>query len=169
MKRQHWSDRPRTLGAQIDRMRHRRPQFELMAQRSDGVIWRGPLRPLQCVYVIDILWQPQTADRPYVFLVDPPLAPREGATFDDIPHLIYNPDNPADSALCLFDPAEGEWNNMMLIADTTVAWASRWLYFYELWHFDGIWRGGGVGPDTRRQARAAAVHRPAGGDARDEA
>jgi len=46
----------------------------------------------------------------------------------------------------------------MWIADTTMLWAAKWLYFYELWHFDGVWRGGGVGPATIAEARTAAVH-----------
>lgn len=45
------------------------------------------------------------------------------------------------SALCLFDPDTGEWDNTNLIADTTVVWASEWLHHYELWHVTGEWHG----------------------------
>ena len=59
----------------------------------------------------------------------------------EIPHLIFNHEDPELSALCLFDPDAGEWDSTMLIADTTVPWAAEWLHHYELWRVDGVWRG----------------------------
>jgi len=161
-------ERDRSIGAQIDRMRCRWPEFDA-AQRCDGVVWSGPLRPIQRVYSVAVAWRPLWMPCPYVTLVDPPLRPRAGGRFDDIHHLLYAKDDPAQSALCLFDPNGGEWDPSMLIADTTIPWATHWLYFYELWHFDGVWRGGGVGPSTVAEARRAAFRGTQGGDASDPA
>ena len=36
----------------------------------------------------------------------------------------------------------------MLLAKTTVPWASRWLYYYELWLVTGKWLGGGIAHST---------------------
>jgi hypothetical protein len=75
---------------------------------------------------------------------------------------MFNSKDPELSGLCLFDPEGREWSNKLLIADTTMRWVAEWLMYYELWHFDGIWRGGGVGPESIAEARAAAVYRETG-------
>ena len=107
--------------------------------------------------------------RPHVILLDPPLRPRKGGKFEEIPHLMFYSEHPELSALCLFDPEGREWSNKLLIADTTMRWAAEWLMYYELWHFDGVWRGGGVGPENIAEARAAAVYRETGQLATDAA
>ena len=66
-----------------------------------------------------------------------------------------------------FDPKGGEWSNKQLIADTTIPWAAEWLMYYELWHYDGVWLGGGVGFESTAEARAAAVYRETGKLAED--
>ncbi|WP_230312598.1 hypothetical protein [Paracoccus lichenicola] len=92
---------------------------------------------------------------PYVFVQAPKLRPRAGASFADIPHLLFNSEAPENSALCLFDPKGSEWDATMLIADTTVPWASEWLHHYECWHLDGIWRGPNApGPISVGEMRA---------------
>jgi hypothetical protein len=54
----------------------------------------------------------------------------------DLPH-VYE-----DDVLCLH--LAGEWTADMLIATTTVPWASEWLLHYEIWlSTDGTWCGGG--------------------------
>lgn len=93
-------------------------------------------------YKVGVQWDwRDTKSIPHVFILEPKLRPRAGMAFYDIPHLLFNAEVPEDSALCLFDPEGREWNATMLIADTTVPWASEWLHHYECWHFDGIWRG----------------------------
>jgi hypothetical protein len=84
-------------------------------------------------------------DRPYVVVSDPPIAPRLGLTYEDIPHLMFSAKEPTRSGLCLFDPAGREWTPADLIAETTIAWSAEWLHFYELWHLCGAWLGPGVG------------------------
>src|SRR4051812_14506689 len=107
----------------------------------------GPLRGLQKPYLVAVHWDYTREEKPYVILREPRLYPRQGATFDQIPHLIFNSEQPELSGLCLFDPEGKEWSNKLLIADTTIPWAAEWLGYYELWHLEGVWRGSGVGPE----------------------
>lgn len=152
--------RPRSLGAQRARMA-RWPQMQFIEHGGGIVSWCGPIRGYQRPYVIEIFWDSTARSKPHVVLRDPPLRPRDGGTFEEVPHLMFNSENPARSGLCLFDPDGGEWSSNRLIADTTVVWAAEWLLYYELWHVDGVWRGGGVGYESVAEARAATVHRTA--------
>jgi hypothetical protein len=69
---------------------------------------------------------------PVVRVLDPPLQPdAEGV----LPHLFR------EGTLCLHE--RHEWRPDMLIVDTTMAWTSEWLYFYELWLGTGLWFGDG--------------------------
>lgn len=138
------------------------PQFTFEQLRGSMVRWQGDVRGFQKWYVIAVYWDHQHTDRPYVVLREPALRPLEGGTFEEIPHLMFYSEYPELSGLCLFDPERGEWSNKLLIADTTILWAAEWLLYYELWHFDGVWRGGGVGPQSVAEARAAAVYRETG-------
>jgi len=136
--------------------------------RSEAMVsWRGLIRGAQKQYVIEVLWESTRSEKPYVVLRDPPLRPREGMSFEQIPHLIFNRDRPDLSGLCLFDPSGSQWSNKLLIADTTIPWAAEWLFYYELWHVDGKWLGGGVGPESIAEAWAAALYREAKELARD--
>lgn len=156
MKGLSFHSRPRSIGAQIDRMR-RWPNF-VAHRRGNAVMWKGRLRGFQKFYNVGVIWGLSDQDRPYVFLIDPPLRPREGGTYEEIPHLMFDAEDPPSSGLCLFDPEGKEWSDHMLIADTTIPWAARWLYYYELWHYDGEWRGGGVGAESVAKARNEAVY-----------
>jgi len=153
--------RPRTLGAQCARMSARWPELEYRDFRGDFVSWRGPLRGLQKQHVVEAFWDSTSPEKPYVVVRAPTLRPREGMTFEQIPHLMFYSKEPTFSGLCLFDPDGQEWSNKLLIADTTIVWAAEWLQYYELWHVDGIWRGGGIGFESIAEARATAIHREA--------
>lgn len=122
------------------------------------MVWRGYVRGFQRDYRIQVQWNWTVAKAPpYVFVLDPPIKPRPNSNFVDLPHLIYNEDKPADSALCLFDPDTGEWHDRLLIADTTVPWTSEWLHHYELWHVTGVWSGPNApGPISVGEIRRAA-------------
>lgn len=145
----------RSSHAQIGAMRRTRPDF-FSQREGDGCLWWiGNVRPRQKVYRISIMWWPGRIDRPYVQVRDPKIRPRAGASFEDIPHLMFNGDDPALSGLCLFDPDGREWTPADLIADTTVPWACEWLHYYELWHMSGEWRGPSVGHHTIAEMRAA--------------
>jgi hypothetical protein len=157
-----YQQKPRSVGAQNARMAGRWPDFKFNVINKELVAWDGPIRGAQKWYEVRLLWLVDGSYRPYVFLIDPPLRPRDGGTFDQIPHLLFDGDNPARSGLCLFDPDGGEWSNRLLIADTTIPWAAEWLLYYELWHLSGGWRGGGVGYESIAEARAASFYRQTG-------
>lgn len=137
------SKKPRSVQVQLKRMEHRWPDLIPKLISGDRVIaWIGPLRGFQMKYKVAVIWGWQNPRAtPLVHVLDPPITPRPGTDFIDLPHLNYDHQAPEDSALCLFDPAASEWDNTMLIADRIVPWASEWLYYYEVWHLDGVWRG----------------------------
>lgn len=62
----------------------------------------------------------------------------EGRT---LPHTF------ADGTLCLH--LADDWNDGMLIADSTVPWAAEWLAYYEIWKATGEWHGGGEWPPSQ--------------------
>lgn len=151
--------RPRSFRrAQIREMKRRWPTFAVESCARGTIVWVGKLRGFQRFYVVKITWNVTKNYKPYVCLLDPPLRPRRDGSFESIPHLIFDCQDPPSSGLCLYNPGSGEWSNRMLIAATTVPWAAQWLFYYELWHYDGNWRGGGVGPESVGQARAEALH-----------
>lgn len=154
-----YHERPRSLGAQRARMMARWPQFQFNQLQGTMVSWEGPIRGFQKQHRIEIFWDPAGLEKPYVVLRNPELKPREGRPYEEIPHLLFYSDRPELSGLCLFDPEGEEWSKKLLIANTTVVWAGEWLLYYELWHVDGIWRGGGVGAENIAESRAAAVYR----------
>ncbi len=131
------------------------PDFAGEKMANGTLYWFGPLRPKAQLYTVSILWKPGAMDRPYVVIEDPPISPRPGGTFEQIPHLMFYKEKPEQSGLCLFDPDGGEWSRANLIADTTVRWASEWLAYYELWHLTGEWLAPSVGPESVAHMNAA--------------
>jgi hypothetical protein len=162
-----YHQRARKLGAQRAKMERHWPLFRFEQLKGSMVRWIGKMRGFQKWYLIAVYWDAEGPERPHVILIDPPLRPRAGRRVEEIPHLMFHSKDPELSALCLFDPEGREWSNKLLIADTTMRWVAEWLMYYELWHFDGIWRGGGVGPESIAEARAAAVYRETGQLAQD--
>lgn len=145
----------RSAHAQLKAMQKLWPDFKGQRLESGVLLWQGPLKPKAKVYDIAVLWKPGDMERPYVFLLDPALQPRDGATFEDVPHLIFNEETPERSGFCLFDPDGNEWTDGNLIAETTIYWASEWLAYYELWHLTGKWLGPSVGYESVAQIKAA--------------
>lgn len=144
----------RSSDAQLRAMATQWPDFA-GAKMPDGTLcWRGPLRPKAQVYAVSIIWKPGAMSLPYVMIDDPPLHPREGFAFAEIPHLIYFYEKPELSGLCLFDPEGKEWTPADLIAATTVHWTAEWLAYYELWHLTGEWLAPGVGYESVAQMHA---------------
>lgn len=144
----------------MERARRRSPQAQILAMRKDWpgfahhkfgdgtMVWGGVLRPQAQQYYVEVLWNPKLLDRPFVFIREPEIAPRAGKRFEDIPHLMFNQEQPSRSALCLFDPDGAEWTPADLIAKTTIDWTSEWLTYYELWHLTGEWLAPGVGYES---------------------
>ena len=136
-------------------MKSRWPDFHGMKASNGLLCWYGPLKPDALQYFVEIYWHPKLLDRPYVIIDKPAIRPLTGRTYEDIPHLIYVPSNPARSRLCLFDPDGNEWCESDLIAETTVYWAAEWLHYYELWHVTGEWLAPSVGYESVGHMRAA--------------
>lgn len=147
--------RRRSPNAQINAIRRLWSDFKCSKNPNGLLIWRGVVRPKAQRYQIAILWKSGLLDRPYVTILDPPIRPRPGGTFEEIPHLIFDVKNPECSGLCLFDPEGKEWTESDLIAETTIYWVSEWLLYYELWHMDGVWLGPSVGYESVAEIRAA--------------
>ncbi len=145
----------RSPAAQLSAMRKIWPAFE-GSKRANGLLtWTGILQPKAQPYAVRILWHPKIMPLPYVFVLEPKLKPRAGRTFEEVPHLIFDSEEPEQSTLCLFDPDGNEWSPADLIAETTVPWASEWLLYYELWHLFGEWLGPGVGYENVAEMRLA--------------
>jgi hypothetical protein len=60
-----------------------------------------------------------------------------------LPH-VYTHTHPV--ALCLYLPGANEWSPIHVVADTLIPWAIEWLFYFEAWLIDGVWRGGGRHP-----------------------
>lgn len=145
----------RSAHAQLEAMRRLWPDFEGQKKESGLLVWRGPLMPKAQIYAIAIFWHPGHFTRPYVVVIDPPIRPRPGGAYEEIPHLIFYAQNPERSALCLYDPDGNEWSEADLIAETTVNWAAEWLAYYELWHLTGEWLAPSVGYESVAHIKAA--------------
>ena len=147
----------RSPDAQLTAMRRQWPDFEGRRLGDGTLVWQGPLRPKAQLYSVFACWHPVTMSLPYVIVDDPPLRPRPGGAFAEIPHLIFYAEKPEQSGLCLFDPEGREWSPADLVADTTVLWTAEWLTYYELWHLTGTWLAPGVGYESvARMMRADA-------------
>jgi hypothetical protein len=104
-----------------------------------GLIWTGSLTPtpLSRTYRVRLTLPPDVG-RPIVEVIEPNL--RELAGPGAIPHLYCQ----ERLHLCLYTPAKGQWNRTMSIAHTLLPWAMLWLYYFEDWLPDRVWRGGGT-------------------------
>lgn len=138
----------RSPAAQLRAMEALWPDFVGKKLGDGSLLWMGPLRPKALFYKILILWKPSVMQLPYVVVEDPPISPRSGTNFEEIPHLIFHKEKPQQSGLCLFDPEGREWCAADLIAETTVLWTAEWLTYYELWHLTGEWLAPSVGYES---------------------
>lgn len=107
---------------------------------AEGLVWTGPLRPtaLSRTYRVR-LTLPLHPRRPVIEVLDPSLRELAGPAAV-IPHLYCQ----ERLHLCLYTPAKGQWNHTMSVAHTLLPWALLWLYYFEDWLPDRVWRGGGT-------------------------
>lgn len=130
------------------------PSFTPVAMTGWFGIWEGMLKPVMQSYRIRvryIRYSPLTLGlliNPHVevLVLDPKVGPDPRGTGEPPPHVFRLGHDPEFPALCLFDPAGREWSPADLIADTIIPWSIEWLMWFELWLWDGIWRGGGRHP-----------------------
>lgn len=139
----HNFQRPRSfsLGQQVAGMEAMWPQFQRQHWSASQVIWKGYLQPLEICNNYCVLISYKLQESPNVHVVSPKLEARQNGT--PIPHVY--PGN----RLCLYFPGLGEWHPTKMLSHTIVPWTSLWLYYYEVWHATGNWKGGGVMPGKR--------------------
>lgn len=103
--------------------------------RREAMEWIGFVQPTVVCSRYKIRIEYVKGQNPKVFVLDPTLVCRGDFSF--IPHMFDQ------KSLCLFRSRNRHWTPEMLITHTIVPWAKLWLYYYELWHAIGEWRGGG--------------------------
>ena len=144
--------KPKSLMAQAQAMFRRWPQFvPTLGTGPHSVVWFGDLKGLERTFRLSVQYglpRPDTTDRyrvmPLVRVLRPSVVMNwEAEEEAPLPHVYFEGPDYRLSPLCLFDPEAGEWTANMLIANTTIPWASRWLACYELWEATGRWVGGG--------------------------
>jgi hypothetical protein len=176
---------PLSVAEQERRLRELYPDFRSVLHTDWIGVWEGPLLPIMQTWRIRILYFSQRdfgdwflANRYVtVTVLDPPVGRDPRGTGEPPPHVYrlgYPPDFPA---LCLYDPAAGEWSPEAYIAETIIPWTIEWLYWFEVWLLTGEWKGGGRHPEPesepcpltensapesgarRERSRSAAFHR----------
>ena len=142
----------KTLALQIHSMKRNWPRFDLAQMSDDHVVWFGELVGIQKLYRVMVEYGVPTnlADDPLHrrFPLVRVLSPRLRPNFDAVeeaplPHVYFDKEDLPNSALCLFDPAAGEWSHNDFISLTTIPWACDWLASYEGWRATGRWFAGG--------------------------
>lgn len=144
------------IDGQIAAMAERWPSFAVVAREGRSAEWEGSLTPIQKRYRIRMNYTVPLAIemfsiidvQPRVQVIGPLLERHPEFDEGPVPHVYLNRQNVELPYLCLFDPFSREWSPDDLLADTTVHWASRYLYFYEGWLVTGKWLGGGRHPTT---------------------
>ena len=139
---------------QVSAMAARWPSLALIEKDSRRAMWEGPLEPVQRRHRIRVdHTTPLLIERFSILKVQPRvqvLTPKleHHPEFEDgpVPHVYNNPKDVSLPFLCLFDPYNGEWSLDDVLAETTIPWATRYLYFYEGWLATGKWLGGGRHP-----------------------
>lgn len=129
-----------TIEKQCELVRANWPLFKArsVSRTDQRARWVGQVRPQFASFSVEIRYRVGKFPETRVLSPELPRLPEnpEGA----LPH-VYPPLN--DPQLCLFDPAQGQWNAMMSIAHTIIPWAMDWLCCYEMWLMTGSWTGGG--------------------------
>jgi len=127
------------------------PDFRLVLDADWVGIWEGQLKPICQIYRVRIVYfrrryfDEWSLANHYVSVtvLDPPIGTDPRGTGEAAQHVYrlgYKPDFPG---LCLFDPAQDQWNPDEYIADKIIPWAIKWLWHHEVWLATGEWHGGG--------------------------
>jgi hypothetical protein len=109
--------------------------------------WAHTLRPAAASCSYDVRLEARPYEQAEVFVTSPALQPDDDGR---LPHIYDN------GALCL--NLGSEWRPTQLFIDTSIPWAMEWLFFYELWLSDRVWRGDGIDPSDH-QSQQAILHR----------
>lgn len=143
-----------SIDSQIAAMAERWPTFDMVGKNDRCATWEGVLDPVRKQYRVRLGYEVPLAIenfsilnvQPRVQILSPLLERHPEHDEGPIPHVYLNRKEQSLPYLCLFDPFNGEWTPSDLLAETTVPWTSRYLYFYEGWLLTGKWSGGGRHP-----------------------
>ena len=149
---------PLSVDAQNAKLRANCPQFSLIAHAGFIGVWDGTLRPVCQTYRVRIVYYARRyfpgfdLTNPYlsVFVIDPPIGrdPRKtGEPAQHVYRLGHHPDFPR---LCIYDPAEDNWQPSEYLVDRVIPWIIKWLFFHEEWVATGVWKGGGRHPEISK-------------------
>jgi hypothetical protein len=149
---------------QIAAMASRWPEMRLIGTTDRGALWEGVLRPQKQRYTVRIAYSVPhaleaftiSAIQPRVQVLDPLLELHEEFEEGPLPHVYWHSADLELPFLCLFDPYNGEWSPGDFLAETTVPWTARYLYFYEGWLLTGRWLGGGRHPTPEEGGESGA-------------
>lgn len=111
--------------------------------RKGLLSWTHTLQPAPATRSYKVRLEARPHAQAEVFVLSPALQP-DGAGL--LPH-VYD-----TGALCL--NRAREWRPDRLFIDTAIPWALEWLFHYELWLADHIWRGDGIAEDDHKSQRA---------------
>lgn len=144
----------KSIDEQIDAMAAFWPGFRVVDRASRTARWEGELAADKRRFTVSISYRvPAVIEvwtilgvQPRVQVLSPELELHEDYEEGPLPHVYWNRDDLKRSFLCLFRPDIPQWTPEDLLANTTVHWASEWLYFYEGWLVTKKWFGGGWHP-----------------------
>ena len=152
----------KTVAEQIAAMRTEHPGFQLRYEDARAAIWRGRLAPTaQRSYLVEVTYKTPIMGemftisqiQPRVRVLDPRLEKHPDYEEGPTPHVYWDQEALDYPVLCLFSLEGKEWGLDDLIAETTIYWAARWLYFYEGWLATKMWKGGGRHPGHPAEAK----------------
>lgn len=116
---------------QIGAMRSLYPNFHAIKENNQ-LTFVGILQVRENLPEYKVRIEYKASLDPYVFVVSPKLV-------DNAPHIYRE-----TKRLCLYYPANYNWNADKLIAKDIVPWTAAWIYFYEYWLRTGKW----IGPEV---------------------
>lgn len=126
-----------SVAAQLLDLRKNRSDLEVCIDKDELVV-RGHLQPAPSMRSYRFLLRYRMGLSPKIWIKEPALT--ELSKGRKIPHLYSQ----KAAQLCLFYPPANEWTKNMLLRNSFLAWASEWLYHFEIWLVTNIWTGGGI-------------------------
>jgi len=125
------------LESQFERIKTSFPNLNILEKSTSKFVVEVKLRPDILSREYDIKIVHEIGKTVSVYVVNETLQIAKNRK--KLPHVFDN----KLQKICLYSADGGRWDSTKSIASTIIPWASEWLYYYELWLIDGIWRGGG--------------------------
>lgn len=137
-KKNNYTNKTVSVGSQLERLKSSFPNLILEESSEVGFSVIIKLRPDVFSREYDVKIVYEVLNGVSVYIVNEKLKIAENRS--KLPHVWDN----ELQKICLYTKNNGgDWNSEKSIASTILPWASEWLYYYELWLIDGMWRGGG--------------------------